>query len=433
MIAAWADRYLDRPASVAEAKSEEGVVVVRETGAGMFQQEIMSGPHRFLADEPVKVGGQDSGPGPYDLLLAGLGACTSMTLRLYAERKDIGLDRVTVRLTHDKIHAEDCAECETKSGTIDRIDRKITLEGELSADERKRLMEIADKCPVHRTLKSEIDIRTFEDELGRAPSLQGRWKDGTAFAGRYFACFSFCFFFLRLSAFSTASSAARRRRRHFRRVVGLGQIGLDQRAQFRRHLGLDAEPQFEAAHRLVQQHAEPVDVAQALLARGQHQVGDQRIVDQFRHHQGRRAAQVDLERRLAGHAERRGVDQKPGAAEQAGGLVPAGRIDLGAELLLQRFDAFRRAVDDVDALDLARDQRIDHGARGAAGAEHHRALQPAVPARRGGVEIGEKALDVAVGRAQRVVVVIQRIGGADRLARARRASSAPAPLPCAAP
>jgi putative redox protein len=163
VIAAWSDRYLDRPASVAEAKSEEGVVTVRETGAGMFQQEIMSGPHRFLADEPVKVGGFDSGPGPYDLLLAGLGACTSMTLRLYAERKQLDLDRVTVRLTHNKIHAQDCAECETKTGTIDRIDRKITLEGELSAEERKRLMEIADKCPVHRTLESEIDIRTFEE------------------------------------------------------------------------------------------------------------------------------------------------------------------------------------------------------------------------------------------------------------------------------
>ena len=163
VIAAWADRYLDPPASVAAAKSEEGVVVVRETGAGMFQQEIMSGPHRFLADEPVKVGGLDSGPGPYDLLLAGLGACTSMTLRLYAERKHLNLDRVTVRLTHEKIHAEDCAECETKAGTIDRIDRKISLEGDLTAEEHKRLMEIADKCPVHRTLKSEIDIRTFEE------------------------------------------------------------------------------------------------------------------------------------------------------------------------------------------------------------------------------------------------------------------------------
>ncbi len=164
VIAAWAERYLEPPLSVAEAKSEEGVVVVRETGAGLYQQEVMSGPHRFLADEPVKVGGFDSGPGPYDLLLAGLGACTSMTLRLYAERKDLALERVTVRLTHDKIHAEDCAECETKAGTIDRIDRHITLEGTLSPDEHKRLMEIADKCPVHRTLKSEIDIRTFEEK-----------------------------------------------------------------------------------------------------------------------------------------------------------------------------------------------------------------------------------------------------------------------------
>ncbi len=163
LIAAWSDRYLDQPESVAKAESDLGVVVVRETGAGLYQQEIMSGPHRFLADEPVRVGGQDTGPGPYDLLLAGLGACTSMTLRLYAERKDLPLARVTVRLTHDKIHAEDCAECETRNGTIDRIDRKITLEGDLSADQRKRLIEIADKCPVHRTLKSEIDIRTFED------------------------------------------------------------------------------------------------------------------------------------------------------------------------------------------------------------------------------------------------------------------------------
>ena len=163
VIAAWTERYIDRPRSVAAAQSEEGVVVVRETGAGLYQQEIMSGPHRFLADEPVKVGGQDTGPGPYDLLLAGLGACTSMTLRLYAERKDLPLDRVTVRLTHEKIHAEDCAECETRHGTIDRIDRKIALEGALSPDQRKRLIEIADKCPVHRTLESEIDIRTFEE------------------------------------------------------------------------------------------------------------------------------------------------------------------------------------------------------------------------------------------------------------------------------
>jgi putative redox protein len=163
VIAAWTERYLDQPESVAKAESDFGIVTVRETGVGLYQQEIMSGPHRFLADEPVRVGGQDTGPGPYDLLLAGLGACTAMTLRLYAERKDLPLERATVRLTHDKIHAEDCAECETRAGTIDRIDRRITLEGALSEDQRKNLMAIADKCPVHRTLKSEIDIRTSED------------------------------------------------------------------------------------------------------------------------------------------------------------------------------------------------------------------------------------------------------------------------------
>ncbi len=165
VIAAWAERYFDRPASVQQAESETGVVTVRETRAGKFQQEIMSGPHRFLADEPVSFGGLDSGPGPYDLLLASLGACTSMTLRLYADNKKLPLERVTVRLTHNKIHAEDCAECETKEGMVDRIERNITMEGALDGETRKRLLEIADKCPVHRTLKSEIDIRTFE----RAP------------------------------------------------------------------------------------------------------------------------------------------------------------------------------------------------------------------------------------------------------------------------
>ncbi len=162
VIAAWAERYLEEPIERSNEQIEFGTVLVRETGGGKFQQEILSGPHRFLADEPVKAGGLDSGPGPYDFLLAGLGACTSMTLRLYAEQKKLRLDRVTVRLTHNKIHAEDCLNCETKAGMLDRIDRNITLEGALSADERKRLMEIADKCPVHRTLTSEIEIRTFE-------------------------------------------------------------------------------------------------------------------------------------------------------------------------------------------------------------------------------------------------------------------------------
>jgi putative redox protein len=139
-----------------------GTVVVRETRRGQFQQEVIVGDHRLLADEPVKDGGLNTGPGPYDLLLAALGACTSMTVRLYADLKQIPLKRTQVRLHHEKIHAVDCAECETKEGKIDRIDRTISFEGELSAEERKRLLEIADKCPVHRTLKSEVDIRTVE-------------------------------------------------------------------------------------------------------------------------------------------------------------------------------------------------------------------------------------------------------------------------------
>jgi uncharacterized OsmC-like protein len=139
-----------------------GVVQVRETRRGTFQQDIISGTHHLIADEPAGVGGLDSGPGPYDLLLAALGACTSMTLRLYAEQKKLPLARVEVRLRRDRIYAVDCAECDTKEGLIDHIERVITLEGDLDAKQRARLMEIADKCPVHRTLKSEVDIRTVE-------------------------------------------------------------------------------------------------------------------------------------------------------------------------------------------------------------------------------------------------------------------------------
>jgi putative redox protein len=162
VIRAWAERYLDIVDTAPDLPSEAGVTV-QETRAGRFQQEVRTGRHRFLADEPVDAaGGLDSGPGPYDLLLAGLGACTSMTLRLYAERKALLLDQVTVRLGHSRIHAVDCENCETKEGMIDRIDRVITLAGDLNEEQRKRLLEIADKCPVHRTLTSEIDIRTVE-------------------------------------------------------------------------------------------------------------------------------------------------------------------------------------------------------------------------------------------------------------------------------
>jgi putative redox protein len=134
--------------------------VVRETRNSKLQQTVTVGPHRLIADEPVAVGGEDSGPGPYDLLLAGLGACTSMTMRLYADRKSLPLDRITVTLKHNRIHAQDCTECETREGMLDQIERVIAMDGALDPDQRQRLMEIADKCPVHRTLKSEIRILT---------------------------------------------------------------------------------------------------------------------------------------------------------------------------------------------------------------------------------------------------------------------------------
>jgi uncharacterized OsmC-like protein/alpha/beta superfamily hydrolase len=169
VIAAWAERYLDMAAdSQPSDDTADGSVLVRETRRGKFQQEVIVGRHRLLADEPVSSGGMDSGLGPYDFLLAGLGACTSMTLRLYADRKQLPLQQTSVRLRHNKIHAADCADCETKEGMLDRIELAITLDGELNAEQRASLMEIADKCPVHRTLESEIDIRTVEDTAGAA-------------------------------------------------------------------------------------------------------------------------------------------------------------------------------------------------------------------------------------------------------------------------
>jgi putative redox protein len=122
--------------------------------------EIAIGPHRLLADEPVSSGGEDSGPSPYDLLTAALGACTAMTVRLYADRKEIPLERVSVNLHHEKIHATDCLECETKEGRIDKIERVIELEGPLDEAQRAKLLEIANKCPVHRTLHSEVFVPT---------------------------------------------------------------------------------------------------------------------------------------------------------------------------------------------------------------------------------------------------------------------------------
>ena len=159
VIAAWASRYLPEPQAAGTAEAA-GQVVVTETGRSALQQTITVGPHRLLADEPIDLGGENTGPSPYDLLLAALGACTSMTLRLYAERKKLPLQQVRVALRHKKIHAEDCRTCETKQGQIDHIERVITLTGYLDDAQRTRLLEIANKCPVHRTLTSEVDIRT---------------------------------------------------------------------------------------------------------------------------------------------------------------------------------------------------------------------------------------------------------------------------------
>jgi len=159
ILAAWAARYLGAAADAAPPPVP-GKVVVQETREGKFSQRVVVGRHVIRADEPVSAGGMDTGLSPYDLLLAGLGACTSMTIRMYADLKGIPLERATVELRHDKIHAADCTECETRDGKIDRIERLIRLEGPLSEEQRAKLLEISNKCPVHRTLHSEVTIPT---------------------------------------------------------------------------------------------------------------------------------------------------------------------------------------------------------------------------------------------------------------------------------
>jgi len=162
VIAAWAERYIGAAKSKEKSPLPDaapGTVVVQEAGEGKFAQDInIGGKFPLRADEPVDYGGTDTGGSPYDLLLAGLGACKSMTMRMYAERKKFPLEHAKVTLKHDKIHAEDCEDCETKDGKVDQISVDIELTGDLTDEQRQKIYEISYKCPVHRTLESEISI-----------------------------------------------------------------------------------------------------------------------------------------------------------------------------------------------------------------------------------------------------------------------------------
>ena len=159
MIASWVERYLDPLAEV--AIDLEGTVQVRSTD-GKFLQDVVAGDHRFVADEPLRLGGWDAGPTPYDLLLAALGTCTAMTVKLFAAREKMPLHDVSIGLRHDRIHAQDC---QGGQGKIERITRHVELTGPLSGEQRAVLIKIADRCPVHRTLEGEIRIETVDAAL----------------------------------------------------------------------------------------------------------------------------------------------------------------------------------------------------------------------------------------------------------------------------
>lgn len=161
LIGTWAGRYLVDESPSAPRPSPTAPVVVAETSQGTFLNHVVAGRHHLLADEPTDVGGFDAGPSPYDLLAAGLGACTSMTLRLYAERKGLPVERVTVEVSHGKVHADDTeGVCQGGTAKIDRFERRIHLEGPLDDDQRAQLLRIAERCPVHRTLEASSQIRT---------------------------------------------------------------------------------------------------------------------------------------------------------------------------------------------------------------------------------------------------------------------------------
>jgi putative redox protein len=160
VISNWAVKYVAaRQPEVKPARPGDNLIVVR-TGASGFRTEVLANGHPLIADEPLSVGGTNTGPSPYELLAASLGACTSMTLRMYADRKGWPLEAVEVRLKHDKVHCVDCAETGSGRSKIDRISRELVVEGPLDDEQRRRLLEIADRCPVHRTLHSEIEVTT---------------------------------------------------------------------------------------------------------------------------------------------------------------------------------------------------------------------------------------------------------------------------------
>ena len=156
VLASWAARYFQAEAPEA-VEPAHGEVVVTGGGPG-YETRIQAGEHVLIADEPRSVGGEDLGPGPYELLLAALGACKSMTMRMYAARKEWPLEDTEVRLRHSRIHAEDCAECETEKGKLDQIEVELAVDGPLTEEQRERILAIAERCPVHRTLKSEVRI-----------------------------------------------------------------------------------------------------------------------------------------------------------------------------------------------------------------------------------------------------------------------------------
>lgn len=161
VLAAWAHKYIGSPKEEKRQRDPADNRIVARTGKKGYQTEIQINEHSLVADEPIAVGGANTGPTPYGLLVAALGACTSMTLRMYADRKEWPVDAIAVRLKHEKIHASDCQQCDSKkNGKIDHIEREIELFGELDENQRKRLLEIADKCPVHRTLGSQTIIES---------------------------------------------------------------------------------------------------------------------------------------------------------------------------------------------------------------------------------------------------------------------------------